>query len=116
MGPIHMFSAQVESTLTPSLSQYCSTFPPINSDDVKEVKCIPHGHLHTVGARMAFLHLHSSDDRNLQESSLKVEHVVVPSDAWQGGNRLMEEGVNGWKGKPWGRQGLSRESLQDAKV
>lgn len=82
MGPIHMFSAQVGSALTPSLSQYCSTFPPINSDDVKELKCIPCGHLHTVGAWMALLHLHSSDDRHLQESSLKAEHVVVLSDAW----------------------------------
>lgn len=111
-----MFSAQVGSTLTPSLSQYCSAFPPINSDDVKGLKCIPRGHSHTVGAWMAFPHFHSSDDRHLWESSLKAECVGIPSDAWWGGNLLMEEWANRWKWTSWGRQGFWRESLQDAKV
>lgn len=43
---LEIYSAQVQpASSSLSVSQYCSAFPPINSDDVKRLKCILHGRM-----------------------------------------------------------------------
>lgn len=76
----------------PSLSQYCSAFPPINYH-VKRLKCFLYSSLHIVGALLTFIHLHSSDGSDLKALDM---WCSWGDDGW-GGNLLIEE----WAHHSW---------------
>ena len=64
---MHICSAQVGSTSSSlSVSQYCSAFPPINSDDGKKIKMHPLRWLAHSRCLITFIHLCSSDGRASQ--------------------------------------------------
>lgn len=92
-----------------SLSQCCSAFPPISSDDVKRLQCVPHSGLHIVGDTRWFT---SVTAEHLRERDPWAEHVALPGGAGRRGDLWVEWGIGGkqtpqctgvWEGNCKGR-------------